>query len=83
MTGGGGGGRGQVVVAWIAALQGSGVQPPMAACRPEGLSLLNHFGHTWWRLGDRSLFPREGEGARGDIHNCCEIIGAIPALRGS
>jgi hypothetical protein len=68
----------EVLVAWVAALQGSSAQPPSTTCAPDSLSLLNHFGHTWWRLGDRTIYARE-DGAEdadknNDMHNCCEII---------
>ena len=60
----------EVLVAWIAALQGSSAQPPNTTCAPEGLSLLNHFGHTWWRLGDRTIYGRKGgEEAEEDKNN--------------
>eukprot|EP00286_Rhodomonas_abbreviata_P008496 CAMPEP_0181325318 /NCGR_PEP_ID=MMETSP1101-20121128/20854_1 /TAXON_ID=46948 /ORGANISM="Rhodomonas abbreviata, Strain Caron Lab Isolate" /LENGTH=417 /DNA_ID=CAMNT_0023433603 /DNA_START=186 /DNA_END=1435 /DNA_ORIENTATION=- len=65
----------EVLVAWIAALQGSSSQPPPSSSRPESLSLLNHFGHTWWRLGDRTLYVREDGQDKDDVYNCCEIIG--------
>ncbi|KAJ1476249.1 hypothetical protein T484DRAFT_1825629 [Baffinella frigidus] len=72
----------EVLVAWVAALQGSSSQPPATSCLPEQLKLLNHFGHTWWRLGDRSVYVRPDSlrSAKGalqvdDLHNCCEIVG--------
>jgi hypothetical protein len=67
----------EVLVAWVAALQGSSAAPPSTSCVPESLSLLNHFGHTWWRLGDRTIYPREGgaeDEDNSDMRNCCEII---------
>jgi len=50
----------EVLVAWIAALQGSSAQLPSTTCSPESLLLLSHFGHTWWRLGDRTVYARQG-----------------------
>ena len=45
--------------------------------------VLNHFGHTWWRLGDRTIYEPGGGGGGGggdaggdntDMQNCCEIV---------
>jgi len=76
----------EVLVAWIAALQGSSSNPPNTTCAPESLSLLNHFGHTWWRLGDRTIYPRKSTedaaekskdqaDTSNEMRHCCEIVG--------
>eukprot|EP00960_Hanusia_phi_P042231 755379-Hanusia_phi.AAC.3 len=64
----------EVLVVWITALHGASTQPPRVSCPPEKLQVLNHFGNTWWRLGDRGSYPRDEQFAFDDIPNCCEVI---------
>ncbi|EKX31190.1 hypothetical protein GUITHDRAFT_122599, partial [Guillardia theta CCMP2712] len=64
----------EVLVVWITALQGASSLPPRVNCAPDQLQVLNHFGNTWWRLGDRGSYPRDEGVPFDDISNCCEVI---------